>query len=85
MRRAILVLACIAVGLASCAPPAPEIAHEVVPATGENPEYWVLFTSPEGCKLYKVRDRTPAGDSAAYMTVCPNDVSASAGNVLATY
>jgi hypothetical protein len=40
----------------------------------------VLFTSPEGCKLYKVRDTTAGGDSYVYMTVCVNASNTSLAN-----
>ncbi len=79
------IVATIAVVAVSCAPAVEEDNSAVVAASGGNPEYRVLFTSPEGCKLYKVRDNTPGGDSYAYMTACPSPAPGASSNVLATY
>lgn len=55
------------------------VRREDNPTTGYNEpvDAIVLFESPEGCKLYKVHDTTPGGDSYVYSPVCstPNTVS----------
>lgn len=64
----ITIFSLVALALAACEP---------INADAQDKGYTVVGETPEGCKVYKIRDYTPGGDAYAYATVCncfENDV-----------
>lgn len=78
----LLSLAAIAVVAASCTPAVDEPV--VLDSTPVQSQSKLIWTSPEGCKVYRLLEQYNEYSSQyIHVVVCSNTANASAGNVLA--